>query len=362
VEVEVLDAYDPAKLGAVSMLLVRVRNTLGEGFKPVFFVASGGLAGYGAWDVLEGPSTISAGGEATFLLSPRYAPFSIPLGRSFRVLVFDAESHALKGRSRLVFIKPTELTWPRNPELGHWFYDMVEGVYVPFAWSFVSCREEAGEEARLAEVNGTAELTVAGLRRQRGDWLMAGLWQSVELPSTLKVRVKPMFSTPLSPRPSRLVGVEVGYGQWDWSCHRRVSNYTNLPYRAVWILFTNETEEPKLMGCGPCGHVALYFVPVKVGEWNEVEVNVTAILLSLGWPPPEPQPFTRHGPWMVEPQPYPYSWPQPYPYSYGDAAYVGRRVELTLFTAVYPWDPEPTLPKRAYFDLVEATTHGGVAS
>jgi len=313
----------------------------------VFFVLSGGLAGYNAWDVIEGPELVPARGNATYLLKPRFVGFAIPLGRAFRVLVFEAENFTLKGESEVHYIRPSELTWLRNPDLAYWSYDVVKGVEEPFAWDFVSCREGVGEEAWAGEVDGAALLKVEGLERSEGEWLMAGLWQSVEFPAELKIKVKPMFSTPLSPKPSRVVGVEVGYGQWDWSTHRRVSKYDDIPYRAVWVVFTNETQEPVLVRSELSENLALYYVPVEVGEWNEVEVNVTRLIQALNWTPPEPELFTYRGGGLLEPQPY----------LQGSVAYLARRAELTLFVAAYPWDPRAEGRFEAYFDFVDTVPY-----
>ena len=331
VGVWVLEAHDSARLGVVDRLLVRVYNPLEEAFRPVFFTISGGFTGFNAWDVVEGPPYVPARSEAFYLIEPRHVAFSIPLGREFKVVVLDADDLTLKGRSEVACFKPSYFAWPRNPNLRFWTYSVSKGVYEPFAWSFVSCREDLGEVAELAERNGSALLRVGGVRREGGEWLMAGLQQSVGLSSTLKVRVKPMFSTPLDPKPSRLVGVEVGFGSWDWAGRRRISNYTGLPYRALWIVLTDEVEEPRLMKSALSENLALYFVPAKVGEWNEVEVNVTHALLSLNWSLPEPQPIACGGLSAYR------ALGLPYP---GGASLLARRVELTLLVAVYPWDPE----------------------
>ncbi|MCX8205379.1 MAG: hypothetical protein N3H31_07010, partial [Candidatus Nezhaarchaeota archaeon] len=320
---------------------------VGEEFRPVFFVLSGGLTGYNAWEVVEGPRPVPARGEAVFTLRPLHPSLSIPPGRAFKVLVLDLERRLVRGVSSVECLRPSSYAWPRNPDLLHWAYSVVKGVYEPLAWSFVYNREVVEEVAELVEANGTALLRVAGAKRGSGEWLMAGLWQSVELPSTLRLRVKPMFSTQLSTHPSRLVGVEIGWatqGVWDWGEHRRVSNYTNLPYKAIWVLFTNETSEPSLVRRGE--GLALLFIPVRVGEWCEVEVNVTKALLDLGWSLPEPRPFTApDGPLA----------PRPWAYFREEVVYVGRRAELTLFVAAYPWDLDPAAPKEAYFDLVSST-------
>lgn len=344
VGVEVVDAYDSSMLGLVDRLVVRVYNPFGEEFRPAFFVLSGGFTGYNVWEVAEGPRAVPARGEALFILRPLHPSLSIPPGRSFRVLVVDSERHAVKGASGVTCLRPSSYAWPRNPDLLYWAYSVQKGVYEPIAWSFVYNREGVGEVAEVAEEGGAALLRVAGLRRADGEWLMAGLWQSAELPSVIRLRVRPMFSTPLSPRPARLVGVEVGWatqGVVDWGAQRRVSNYTNLHYRALWILFTNETCEQVLVRRGE--EVAVLFVPAAVGEWSEVEVNVTDVLAKLGWEPPEPRPFTPSSPLGA---------PRPWSYVREGMVYVGRRAELTLFVASYPQDADPTAPKEAYFDSI----------
>lgn len=348
VEVVVVDAYDSSMIGMVDRLVVRVSNPLGEGFRPSFFVLSGGYTGYNAWAVAEGPPEVPARGEALFVLRPLHPSLSIPPGRAFRVLVADSESCAAKGVSGVACLRPSKYEWPRNPDLSHWAYSVVRGVREPIAWSFVYNREGVGEVAEVAEADGAALLRVAGLRRESGEWAMAGLWQTVEMPSALRIRVRPSFSTPLSQSPSRLVGVEVGWathGAWDWGAHRRVSNYTNLPYRALWILFTNETDSQVLVRRGD--GLALLFVPVSVGEWNEVEVDVAGALEELGWPLPEPLPFAASA-WM--------GTPKPWSYVREGMAYVGRRAELTLFVAAYPHDPDPQSLKEACFDYVYLET------
>ncbi|MEM4699977.1 MAG: hypothetical protein QXT74_03390 [Candidatus Nezhaarchaeales archaeon] len=344
VEVEVVDAYDSSMLGLVDRLVVRVRNPTGTEFRPAFFVLSGGLTGYNVWEVVEGPQAVPARGEALFILRPLHPSLSIPPGRSFRVFVVDPEGRVVRGASGVACLRPSSHAWPRNPDLLHWAYNVHKGVYEPIAWSFVYNRERVDEVAEVVEEGGAALLRVAGLRRSDGEWLMAGLWQSVELPSVVRLRVRAMFSTPLGPCPTRLAGVELGWatqGVVDWGVHRRVSNYTNLHYRALWILFTNETDGQVLVRRGE--DLALLFVPIVVGEWSEVEVNVTKVLEELGWEPPEPRPFA--------PPSLPGA-PRPWSYVREGMVYVGRRVELTLFVASYPRDPDPSSPKEAYFDFV----------
>lgn len=349
VRVLVLEAHDSARLGVIDRLLVKVVNPAEEAFKPVFFTISGGFTGFNAWDVVDGPPLVPARGEALYLIKPRHLAFSIPLGREFKVAVLDAEDLALKGRSEVECFKPSHFAWPRNPNLLFWSYDVAKGVYEPFAWSFIYCREDAREVAEVMECNGSALLRVGGVRRARGEWLMAGLQQAVGLSSTLKVRVKPMFSTPLDPKPSRLVGVEVGFGDWDWAGRRRISNYTGLPYRALWILFTDEVEQPRLMKSSLSENIALYFIPAKVGEWNEVEVNVTQALLSLNWSLPEPKPIAYSGSSAYGALELPY---------HGGATLLARRVELTLFVAAYPWDARAGELKEAYFSYADLAPAG----
>ncbi|RLF16178.1 MAG: hypothetical protein DRJ97_01795 [Thermoprotei archaeon] len=334
VELRVVDAYDSAKIGRLDTLVVEVRNLGGSELSPVFFVTDGSPGGYKAWKIVEGPRLVEPGAKARFVIKSPYPLNAIPPSRGFIVLLLDPSNETVKAKSRLCrFNLP--FTPLRNPNLDYWVYDVKKGYSEPFAWSFIYCKEGV-EHAYLEKVDDTARLVVANLSRRKGDWLMSGLWQTVEFPEVVEVKVKPMFSTPVSRRPSRVVAVEVGYGHWDWDEHRRISNYTVIPYKGLWIAFTNDTEEPILLRNCMWEGVAIYFVPVKVGEWNVVKVNVTRLLLELGWELPEPQPYTYEG-----------------------NLYVIRRAELTLFVAKYPWTLHPKEPLEAYFDYVKITPHRG---
>jgi len=106
---------------------------------------------------------------------------------------------------------------------------------------------------------------------------MSGIQQLVDLPSKLRIKVKPMFSTPLTAYPNRAVGVEIADG-----------------FRRVWIIFTNETQRPVLLkGYGVLTY-AFYFVPASVGEWTEVTVDVEWIYKEMCWDQP-PLVWTERG-------------------------------------------------------------------
>ena len=334
VEVHVVGGLDSSRMGRVDTLVLEVRNSGDRELRPVFFVMDGSPGSYKAWRVVEGPEALAPHSSARYVIKAPYPLNAIPSGRTFIVIVLDLNDESFEARSRLCRLH-LPFTSIRNPSLSHWVYDVKSACRTPYAWSFVSCRE-GGEVAVVEEANGSARLAVANMSRRRGDWLMAGLWQTVEAPGVLRVRVKPMFSTPVTHRPPRVVAVEVGYGQWTWTGHRRISNYTVIPYRGLWIAFTDEVDEPVLLNGCLWGNIAIYFVPVEVGEWNVVEVNVTELLHRLGWEEPEPT-----------------------PYPHGDELYVVRRAELTLFVAEYPWNRGVGEPLEAYFDLVDLRPHRG---
>jgi len=336
VEVQIVGAYDSSRLNRFDHLVVKLRNLDSPPFRPVFFIVDGTPGGYKAWEIVEGPQELSPGEEALYTLKSPFVLNALPPNRAFVILVLDADNYTLKAKSRLHYFEPSSFTPLRNPNLYYWIYDVMKGCSQPFAWSYVSCRDGVEEVAAVMESDGSAKLLVANLTRNEGEWVMSGLWQTVELPGVLTIKVKPMFSTPLSSKPSRVVGVEVGFGSWDWGEHRRVSNYSLIPYQGLWILFTNETSEPRLIKSDIGEGLMLYFVPVNVSEWNTVVVNVSAVFHEIGWDLPEPQ-----------------------PYMYEGNLYIIRRAELTIFVAKYPWDAHPTELLEAYFDYVDETPYSG---
>jgi hypothetical protein len=79
------------------------------------------------------------------------------------------------------------------------------------------------------------------------------------------------------------------------------------------VIFTNTTSEPILLRRYGALVYALYYVPVKMNQWNTIVVNISSIYREMGWGPPPETTVIREG-----------------------RPYLIRAVNLLLFVAEYP--------------------------
>jgi len=263
VEIELLSANDAHAIFRYDELTVKLRNLESFTITPVFFVNNG--VHKKPWFVVAGPKSLRPGEGAVYVLEAPAAEVSIEANKSFYIEVRDL-STGLSAFSQHYRLSPLNFPGIQNPSFYYWSYDVIKNVRKPFAWDATWWKVEKEEVAIIKEVNGTVYLAVANLTRRFGNWLMSGVQQVVDFPRRLRVIVKPMFSTPISKYPPYVAGIELADRD-----------------RRVWIVFTNETDEPILLKRYGEVTYAFYFVPAEIGKWNNITVDVESIYNEMGW-------------------------------------------------------------------------------
>jgi hypothetical protein len=268
IEIELLSANDSYAIYRYDELIIKIKNFETFAITPFFFINNG--VHKKPWIIISGPKNLAPGEEAVYIIKTADAEVAIENNKEFYIEIRDL-STGLSTISK--HYKLSSLNFPgiQNPYFYYWTYDSVKNVYKPFAWDATSWKIEEDEIAVLKNVNGVVYLAVGNLSRKYGDWLMSGIQQIVDFPKCLKIVVKPMFSTPISKYPPYATGIELADRN-----------------RRVWIIFTNETTEPLLLKRYGEFVYALFFVPTKIGEWNNVIVNIEKIYEEMEWEaPPE---------------------------------------------------------------------------
>lgn len=295
VDIKVVEVRDDDKLYRITNITIIVKNNEDFAIEPLFFVVSQDPITYKVWEFI-GKKTLKPGEMCVYHLYPISAYSSIKPGETFYIVVVDKKTMLKAYSEKYKF----NIIFPgvQNPRFKWWVYDSVTNTYKPFAWWYV--RNKYGEEiAGLEKVNDSVvKLYVSNLNPTRtGNWLMSGLQQTISFPEFIIVRVKPTFSTPINLYPKKLSGIEIADRD-----------------KRIWILFTNYTDHSIILRrISGNYYYVLYFVPVKIDEWNLVKVNIKALYDMLNWSYPKFDVVYREG----------------------KTIYI-RKIDVTLLVALYP--------------------------
>lgn len=308
-DIELISADDPHKIFRYTVVTIVLKNRESFDIEPVFFINNG--VDKKPWKIAYGPKSLRPGEEAIYVIETPSAEVAIMAEQEFIIEIRDVRT----GLSKFSRFKLPSLAFPgiRNPEFFYWSYNFIKNEYSPFAWDptwWTETEEEASVRKRLD--GNVVYLAVWNLTRKSGDWLMSGIQQVVDLPEKLRIVVKPMSATQVSQYPVCVVGIEIADGD-----------------KRLWVLFTDEVTEPMLLKrYGELSH-ALYFVPIKVGEWNEVIVDVKSVYKQMNWEIPPETLVMRDGvPVRI------------------------KGVNLLAFTAMYPGCEHEKL--EAYYSVIES--------
>jgi len=278
VEIELTSANDIHKIYRYDELTVKLRNFESFTITPVFFVNNG--VHKKPWIIVTGPKSLKPGEEAIYVLRAPDAEVAIEVNKSFYIEVRDL-STGLSAISQHYKLSSLDFPGIQNPDFYYWTYDPVKNIRKPFAWDATWWKIEKGEITVLKGKEGVVYLAVSNLTRRYGNWLMSGIQQIIDFPKSLRIVVKPMFSTPISKYPPYVAGIELADRN-----HR------------VWIVFTNETDKPILLKRYGELTYALYFVPTEIGKWNNITVDVESIYKEMGWNLPPEMLVKREGNWL----------------------------------------------------------------
>ncbi|AEF97135.1 hypothetical protein [Methanotorris igneus] len=263
VEIELFSANDTHEIYRYDELTIRLKNLESFTINPIFFINNG--VDKKSWDIVTGPKSLKSGEEAIYVLRAPDADVAIEANKSFYIEVRDL-STGFSSFSQHYKLSSLRFPGIQNPSFYYWTYDPTKNIHKPFAWDATWWKIEKGEVAVLEKKENAVYLAVSNLTRKSGSWLMSGVQQAVDFPKKLRIVVKPMFSTPISKYPPYAAGIELADGN-----------------KRVWIVFTNETDEPILLKRYGELTYALYFVPTKIGKWNNITVNVESIYKEMGW-------------------------------------------------------------------------------
>lgn len=267
--VSLVSANDSLLTSSYALLVVNITNLSNRYIKPIFFVNNG--IDEKPWIVVSGPPVLPPHKSAIYYLeapSPSIAVFG---GKPFVIHVRDLTTGFYAVSPHYVLPQPP-MPRIRNPYLTGWVYLVSYNMKVPYGWTPTWWKVNSSEFVAIQDVNSTVHLVIGPVLHTSGDWLMAGIQQTVDFPNMLIISVMPTFSSPIPMYPGYPActsGVEIADGN-----------------RRVWILFTNQTKKPILLKREGTLTYALYFVPVEVGKWNDITVNLTSIYAAMNWTEP----------------------------------------------------------------------------
>ena len=179
---QVLAFDDPHAAGAVTRIVVEVRNRSAHPVRPVFTVAYHSAFPV-LWRATSGPVVLPSRGHAVYVLEPPTLEAAVPAGTVFVVRVNAAAGATFAVSPPLA---ADQVPWPPvvNPRFRHWVMDPALGHARPYGWTV----EWIGRRGTASLQRGSSPIGPALVLEGANDgqpWAGVRLVQTIEDPDAL---------------------------------------------------------------------------------------------------------------------------------------------------------------------------------